>query len=155
MFLFVYVIFAVFPPAISFAVSMASYSFCKSITILFFFDWLSLPKAKRIAKSLFGDSSICYFSTENWWKTYCKCKTELPENEWNHLLDIIHNNDFNNVVLDDYSGIAMDLLSFYVDNRKAKMEIGSDLYKMKVEYEKQPIQEAKRKHVFGREETKD
>ncbi len=116
----------------------------------FFFDWLSLPKAKKIAKKILGDSSICDYSTSNWWKTYCKCETDLPKSQWNKLLNIIFNNDFKSIKIENYSGLSKKLLSFYVDNRKAKMEEDSDLYKMKVEYEKQPILEAKRKHVLGR-----
>ena len=118
----------------------------------FFFDWLSLPKAKKIAKALFNDTSICNYSTEKWWKIYCKCKKELPKEDWENLQKVIFQNDYNSINLENYSSLAKELLGFYIEHRKSKMEKGTDLYKMKVEYEKDPIQRAKRKHIYGREE---
>ena len=108
--------------------------------------------AKKIAKKLFNDIKICNYSTEKWWKTYCKCERELPTEDWVKIQNIIFQNDFNTIDLNEYSGLAKELLEFYKEHRKSKMEIGTDLYKMKVKYEKEPLQKAKRKHIFGREE---
>lgn len=106
----------------------------------FFFDWLSLPEANDIAIKKFGTNDICNWSSENWWKTYNKCKNKLSEKEWNNVLDIIHSNNFSDENINKTSSkLAKELLAYYNKNTKAMVETESDLYQMKLAYDKKPI----------------
>ena len=104
----------------------------------FFFDWLGTEAGHKAAIRLFGNDDICEWSSVNWWAVYKECEKNLSAEEWNELLDIIHSNHFseNKMVK---SELGKKLLSFYEKNRKSMVEQNSDLFKMKQEYDANPI----------------
>lgn len=104
----------------------------------FFYEWLSTEVAHQAAKRIFGNDDVCKLSTNYWWELYQKCQKELDVQEWNKLTNYIHNNDFNLVVDDTYSPLAKELLIYYIDSRKDILKEGTELYLMKLEYDKNP-----------------
>ena len=104
----------------------------------FFFDWLGMEAGRNAAVKLFGNDDICQWSTENWWKTYKECEATVSEQDWERILKIIHSNIFSEEQ-ETKSELEKKLLSFYAKNRKAMVEKESDLFKMKQEYDANPI----------------
>ena len=62
---------------------------------------------------------------------YWRLRLEI---RWIELLDFIHKSDFDSVCSGD-DPLAQKLLSFYTNHRKAIIEEGTDLYKMKEVYD--------------------
>ena len=101
----------------------------------YFFEWLGLEDGgRKVAAEILGSSSICNSSTDAWWRTFNECKSVLPAEKWRLLLDFIHKSDFDSVCSVD-DPLAQKLLSFYTNHRKAIIEEGTDLYKMKEVYD--------------------
>ena len=103
----------------------------------FFFEWLGNEDGIIRAKEILG-YSLEDISTQAWWKCFNECKVSIPANEWDNVLNFIHNNDFDydNDILKN--PLAIKLLSFYKNNRKSIIEEDSDLYIMKKEYDQNP-----------------
>ena len=121
----------------------------------FFFEWLELPAAHEEAIKMFGVDDICKWSSENWWNTYNKCKTELSNDEWNRVEDFIHKNKFDDTFETD-SKLVKQLLEFYNRNAKSMVEKDSDLFQMKLIYDKQPIIKNRiHKPKYNEEENED
>ena len=110
----------------------------------FFFKWLSTTKAKKKAIELFGDDTVCGFSTQAWWKTYQKCQRQLPKEQWDDVLLFIHSNEFEESEQEFDSPLIQKLLGFYSRHLKSDLESDTQLSRMKQEYDKNPILEAKR-----------
>lgn len=91
-----------------------------------------------LQKKLFGNDEICEFSTESWWQTYKQCEESLPKEEWNEILDIIHKNKFDDELTVN-SDLGNKLIAFYSRNRKSMVESDSDLFRIKQEYDANPI----------------
>ena len=104
----------------------------------YFFEWLDLEDARNIAKSIWGNDGICESSVSSWWKKFNECQLLLPLSEWKELLDFIHKSDFENSCKVQHP-LAQQLLKFYTNHRKAIIEKGSELYKLKEEYDKNPL----------------
>lgn len=104
----------------------------------YFFEWLDLEDARNIAKSIWGNDGICESSVSSWWKKFNECQLLLPHSEWQELLDFIHKSDFENSCKVQHP-LAQQLLKFYTNHRKAIIEKGSELYKLKEEYDKNPL----------------
>ena len=104
----------------------------------YFFEWLDLEDARNIAKSIWGNDEICESSVSSWWKKFNECQSRLPHFEWQELLDFIHKGDFDNPCQVQHP-LAQQLLKFYTNHRKAIIEKGSELYKLKEEYDKKPL----------------
>ena len=104
----------------------------------FFFDWLGMDAGHNAAIKLFGNDDICRWSSSNWWNTYKDCENSLSEKEWARLLEIIHSNKFSDENTVE-SELGKTLLSFYEKNRKSMVEKDSDLFRMKQEYDENPI----------------
>lgn len=113
----------------------------------FFFEWLSTKEASNVAKKLLGNDEICNYSTLKWWNIYKECEESIPQHEWNKIIEIIHDNDFE-VISQYYNSttniMAKKLLNYYTCNRNLFSKEGTNLYIMKQEYDKNPIQELKR-----------
>ena len=104
---------------------------------------------------MFGVDDICKWSSENWWNTYNKCKTELSNDEWNRVEDFIHKNKFDDTFETD-SKLVKQLLEFYNRNAKSMVEKDSDLFQMKLIYDKQPIIKNRiHKPKYNEEENED
>ena len=104
----------------------------------YFFEWLDHEDARNIAKSIWGNDNICESSVSSWWKKFNECQSLLPHSEWQELLDFIHKSDFENSCKVQHP-LAQQLLKFYTNHRKAIIEKGSELYKLKEEYDKKPL----------------
>lgn len=108
----------------------------------YFFEWLGGEKGIRKAKEILGHS-LEGISTQTWWECYNECKKSLPEEMWEEVLRYIHNNEFEE---DNYftNPLVVKLISFYENNRKAIIDPDTELYRMKLEYDKSPILELKK-----------
>lgn len=110
----------------------------------FFFEWLDTQAARDIANEILGSDTICNLSTPKWWDLYQDCKSTLGSEEWESVESYIHKNNFYDTLPENISSAkAKKLLMFYVNYRGSFLDINSDLYKMKVEYDKNPIMELK------------
>ena len=90
----------------------------------FFFKWLDEKNGK---------------GTLHWRKCWKDCMINLPANEKEIVLDIIHRNVFSNEeLLSVKSEIAIELLNCYTNYRKDIVTPGSDLYILKQEYDMNP-----------------
>lgn len=113
------------------------------IVYRYFFEWLDLEDARNIAKSIWDNDEICESSVSSWWKKFNECQSLLPHSEWQELLDFIHKSDFDNPCQVQHP-LAQQLLKFYTNHRKAIIEKGSELYKLKEEYDKNPLYNLRR-----------
>ena len=110
----------------------------------FFFKWLGTAKAKEKAIELFDDAAVCDFSTVAWWKTYQKCKRQLPAEQWDDVVKYIHTNDFEETEPKFDNPLIHKLVGYYSRHLKSDLESGTQLFRMKQEYDKNPTLEAKR-----------
>jgi hypothetical protein len=98
----------------------------------FFFEWL--------------DEQPNGLGTTHWRKAWSRCKMNLPEDEWQRLLDYIHLNTFtddeNAKFTNEYEKA---LLSFYTNYRKEIITPGTELYNLKQQYDEHPTIELRRK----------
>ena len=108
----------------------------------YFFEWLGDEKGIRKAKEILGHSMES-ISTQAWWDCYNECKSTLSEEMWEKVLMYIHKNEFeeNNHFTNP---LVVKLLSFYENNRKAIIDPDTELYRMKLEYDKSPTIELKK-----------
>lgn len=85
-------------------------------------------------------------STSNWRKCWNYCMQILTKDEINSVLDIIHANVFTNEIQNQFSNPkARQLLGFYTNYRKDIITEGTDLFKLKQEYDKSLSIPTKRK----------
>ena len=97
----------------------------------FFFKWLDEKNGR---------------GTEHWRALWKKCKAKLTETEWNYVLSIIHTNVFNeDTVLDYKKSEVGDLLRCYMNYRKDIITPGTELYRLKQEYDQHPTKKLRRK----------
>ena len=97
----------------------------------FFFKWLD-EKTGR--------------GTEHWRTLWQHCKSKLTKDEWNEVLSTIHANVFNDdTILDFADSEVRDLLRYYVDSRKDIITPGTELYRLKQEYDQHPTRKLRRK----------
>mgnify|MGYP000239419586 CR=1 FL=1 len=98
----------------------------------FFFEWLDNKSGK--------------FGTAHWRKCWKKCMSELSDEEKIKLLDLIHHNNFGSASgLNGLSQQAKELLSYYTNFRKDIITPGTELYRLKKEYDSNPTIRPKRK----------
>ena len=97
----------------------------------FFFKWLDEKNGR---------------GTEHWRALWKKCKAKLTETEWSYVLSIIHTNVFNeDTVLDYKKSEVGDLLRCYMNYRKDIITPGTELYRLKQEYDQHPTKKLRRK----------
>lgn len=97
----------------------------------FFFKWLD----ER------GD-----MGTSHWRRCWRECESSLPQREWKRVLDVIHANVFTEETIKGITKpTAIRLLEFYVNYRKDIITPGTELYKLKEEYDRHPTIELRRK----------
>lgn len=97
----------------------------------FFFKWLD-------EKGSMG--------TDHWRQCWNHCINTLPEDEKQLVLDIIHTNTFYKEELDTVtSEDALKLLNFYTNYRKDIITPGTELYRLKQEYDENPTIQLRRK----------
>lgn len=101
----------------------------------FFFKWLDEKNGR---------------GTEHWRALWQKCRTKLTETEWKDVLSIIHTNVFNEEIILDYTnGEVGDLLRCYMNYRKDIITPGTELYRLKQEYDQHPTKKLRRKEYHG------
>jgi hypothetical protein len=97
----------------------------------FFFKWLDTKNGK---------------GTSHWRECWKHCMASLEEPEKQRLLAIIHTNTFTQEELSSVSSMdAQKLLTFYTDFRKDIITPGTELYKLKLEYDSNPTKQLRRK----------
>ena len=74
----------------------------------------------------------------------------MTETEWKDVLSIIHTNVFNEEIILDYTnGEVGDLLRCYMNYRKDIITPGTELYRLKQEYDQHPTKKLRRKEYHG------
>jgi len=97
----------------------------------FFFKWL---ENKHVA------------STANWRLHWNECMNSLNEDEKNEVLSVIHTNTFNDETQHQFNNPKISkLLDFYTNYRKDIITEGTELYNLKIEYDKDPIKPLRKK----------
>lgn len=97
----------------------------------FFFKWLD-------EKGRMG--------TDHWRQCWSHCMNTLAEDEKQLVLDIIHTNTFYKEELEAVtSADALKLLNFYTNYRKDIITPGTELYRLKQEYDENPTIQLRRK----------
>ena len=97
----------------------------------FFFKWLD-------EKGSMG--------TDHWRQCWSHCMNTLAEDEKQLVLDIIHTNTFYKEELEAVtSADALKLLNFYTNYRKDIITPGTELYRLKHEYDENPTIQLRRK----------
>ena len=97
----------------------------------FFFKWLD-------EKGSMG--------TDHWRQCWSHCMNTLAEDEKQLVLDIIHTNTFYKEELEAVtSADALKLLNFYTNHRKDIITPGTELYRLKQEYDENPTIRLRRK----------
>lgn len=109
----------------------------------YFFEWLGQDVGRDAAIRILGNDAICNASTDAWWRTFNECKQKLSADKWDLLIDFIHRSNFD-ARCDVDDAIAEKLLRFYTNYRKAIIEEGTDLFKLKEEYDKNPLHSLRR-----------
>lgn len=98
----------------------------------FFFKWLD-------EKGSMG--------TDHWRQCWSHCMNTLAEDEKQLVLDIIHTNTFYKEELEAVtSADALKLLNFYTNYRKDIITPGTELYRLKQEYDENPTIQLRRKN---------
>lgn len=114
----------------------------------FFFEWLGKKEGIEKAKEILG-KDFYKSSTQAWWTLFQNCEQSLSADEWERVKKVIHKNDFENISTKFSNTKVQELLAYYINYRKDVVESGTDLYRLKLEYDKKPTLEAKR-HGKGR-----
>jgi hypothetical protein len=106
-----------------------------------FFDLLEMPETFILYRYFFESLKDKYeHSTDNWRKCYNDCMQTLDEIEKAKVIQAIHDNDFSETVKERFANPkSRQLIEFYTSYRNAIVKEGTDLYKLKQEYDKNPI----------------
>lgn len=100
----------------------------------FFFKWLDEKNGR---------------GTEHWRALWQKCRAKLTETEWKTVLSIIHTNVFNEDTILEYTNSEVeDLLRCYMNYRKDIVTPGTELYRLKQEYDQHPTKKLRRKEHY-------
>ncbi len=99
----------------------------------FFFKWLDEKNGK---------------GTEHWRSLWKKCKAKLTAAEWNDVLAVIHTNVFNENSISSFSDVEVrKLLLCYTNYRQDISKEGTELNRLKHEYDKNPTKMLRRNNV--------
>lgn len=98
----------------------------------YFFEWL-------------GEEKNYPISTNAWWKSWEKTFALLDEKESKQLLDIIHQNKFTGLDINNIKPKYRELVMYYVNYRDDIINSDKELYKLKKEYDQNPTRKLRRK----------
>jgi len=98
----------------------------------FFFEWL-------------GDEKKYPVSTNAWWQCWHETFAKLNEEDMEELKKIIHENRFSSIPNEHENPKFSELLSFYANHRDDVITKGTELYKLKQEYDANPTRKLRRK----------
>jgi hypothetical protein len=114
-----------------------------------FFKILNMPETMILYRYFFewlGEKENPYSISQNaWWYCWNETFDNLNENETAELKKIIHENKFSSVAKQYDNPKFAELLSFYTNFRDDVIREGTELYKLKQEYDKNPIRKLRRK----------
>jgi hypothetical protein len=114
-----------------------------------FYDLLEMPETFILYRFFFkwlGDEKSHPASTANWRECWKDCMRNLSEEEKNIVFEIIHKNIFTTETQYHFDNPKMNqLLDFYTNYRKDIITPGTELYKLKQEYDKDPTKQLRRK----------
>ena len=112
-----------------------------------FFELLEMPESFILYRYFFESLGDKYpHSTKNWRECYNDCMQTLDEKEKTKVIQAIHDNDFSETVKGQFTNPqSRQLIEFYTNYRNAIVKEGTDLYKLKQEYDKKPTIAPKRK----------
>jgi hypothetical protein len=87
-------------------------------------------------------------STDNWRQCYNDCLLKLDDAEKAKVIKTIHDNDFSETIKEQFTNSqSRQLMEFYTNYRNAILKEGTDLFKLKQEYDKNPTIALKRKKM--------
>jgi hypothetical protein len=111
-----------------------------------FYELLEMPETFIIYRYFFEwvkDKHTA--STDNWRNCWNDCMQNLSDNERTTVIDVIHKNIFNSEVVSQFPHPKIKrLLVYYTNFRDDIVTEGTELFKLKQEYDKQPTVPAKR-----------
>jgi len=112
-----------------------------------FYELLNMPETFILYRYFFEWLKDKHpHSTDNWRKCYNDCIKTLDEIEKAKIVQAIHDNDFSeNVQCQFTNPKSRQLIEFYTNYRNAIVKEGTDLFKLKQEYDKNPTIALKRK----------
>lgn len=113
-----------------------------------FFKILEMPETMILYRFFFewlGDEKNYPVSTNAWWQCWQETFAYLNEQEKENLLEIIHQNKFGSHASLSNNPNFSKLLSFYTNFRDDVVTQGTELYKLKQEYDSNPTRVLRRK----------
>lgn len=113
-----------------------------------FFRILEMPESMILYRYFFewlGEEKNYTVSTVAWWNCWQETFEILNEQEKLELLDIIHQNHFVSIETGNYNPKYLTLLKFYTNYRDDVVTKGTELYKLKQEYDANPTRRLRRK----------
>ncbi|MDR2130000.1 MAG: hypothetical protein LBP56_02320 [Odoribacteraceae bacterium] len=115
-----------------------------------FLELLEMPETFILYRYFFESLGDKYpHSTDNWRKCYNNCMQTLDDAEKKKVIQAIQNNDFSETIQCSFSNPeSRQLMEFYTNYRNTIIKEGSDLYKLKQEYDKNPTIALKHKRSF-------
>lgn len=103
-----------------------------------FMDLLEMPESFIIYRFFFKwlDGRNVGIGTIHWREAWKECKASVSDERWDDVCQVIHANVFNNTILDDFEEpVIKRLLRYYIDFRDDIITEGTDLYKLKKEFD--------------------
>ena len=103
-----------------------------------YMDLLEMPESFIIYRFFFKwlDGKNVGIGTKHWREAWKECKTTVSEERWEDICQVIHANVFNHTILDDFEEpVIKRLLRYYIDFRDDIITEGTDLYKLKKEFD--------------------
>ena len=104
-----------------------------------YMDLLEMPESFIIYRFFFKwlDGKNIGIGTSHWRAAWKECKETISEERWDDVCQVIHANVFKYSILDDFDEpVIKRLLRFYIDFRDDIITEGTDLYKLKKEFDK-------------------
>ena len=114
-----------------------------------YLDLLEMPETFILYRLFFewlGEKKSHPASTANWKACWDDCMLNLSDNERIETLNVIHKNKFSTEIQNQFANPKItQLLEFYTNYRKDIITEGTELFKLKQEYDKNPTIALKRK----------
>jgi len=113
-----------------------------------FFKILNMPETMILYRFFFewlGDKKNHKISTQAWWDCWQNTFNVLNDKETSKLKEIIFENNFSKLNVDEINPKFAQLLSYYIDYRNDVITEGTELYTLKQEYDRNPTRQLRRK----------
>lgn len=112
-----------------------------------FMELLEMPETFILYRFFFKwlDNQPGGLGVAHWRECWQDCMDTLSSQDKERLLEIIHTNVFDNIDFSDLPTKAQELLKFYTNFRKDIITSGTELFRLKSEYDLNPIIPLKRK----------